>query len=594
MGLAKYQFKIDGKNVKEPRNWADISLNLSFDENPQATVDVDVLEFVNEESQEIQEILRGGLTGVTNGYFEGVSMQILATNDNDTLNVFDGFTNWKEVQINSPISVSLKIQKNDSINSLQDQAGSNTFGHLEDIGLIGAADYAQLPYIVEKIDPSVDIVVTSLALFVMIKEGREAIFRLGDATATVLALLFTGVGGVATSPAYAIAVAVLELLYLGFILIAIVNLIKTLKELLLPSTRFMSVTLYRTLLERAALQLGYSFSSDIPELNFVHYVPSKPFLESNVTSGIPRINDFGYNFSDFFQLVSDLFNARFGVVDNVLHFRTDSDPFWVKTSTFQFHEPEPLDEVKVFNSDEIKSSILLSFTEDLSDEYTITNFTGTNFEVLTKLKNPKNPKFNLVQNSEQVIFPVALGNRKDSLTDLELIIKGLIQFVEAIMTPITATINAIGSLPKVGGEPPDPPIIPSFANIIEGRIGSMIISQPTFNTPKAVYLEDGKLPDDPDRKKWDAELLWNSYHNEKSFIQNNFRSQKQLFEQKEIPLGFEDALKLSKNSHFQLKNGKFGKITSLKWFFNQDKAVIDYWVREIFDTQSLKEIFIKP
>lgn len=585
VGLARYQFKIDGKNIREPRNWADISLNLTFDENPQATVDVDDLEFVNTEAQTIQEILRGGLTGVTNGYFEGVSMQILATNDSDSLSVFDGYTNWKEVQINSPISVNLKIQKNDSINSLQDQAASNTFGFLEDIGAIGASDYAQIAYIVEKINPGVDIVVTSISLFVMSKELITAIRRLSKAIIEIAGIVSGGLVGVAYALIYTGLLILLELIYTVAIIIAIINLIKTLKELLFPKLRFMAGTKYRTLLEKAATRLGYVFKSDIPELDFVHYVPSKPFLETDVTSGIPRVNDFGYNFSDFFELVSDLFNARFAVVDNELHFRTDSDPFWVENSTFEFHQPEPLDEVKVFNNADIKSSILLSFTEDLSDEYTIINFKGTNFQVLTKLKNPKNPKFNLVQNSEQNIFPVALGNRKDELSFLEDLIKGLLGIVESFRIVIPTPESDEEQIP------------PPLTSIIEDRIGAIKISQPIFNVPKSVYLEtiNGKLrmPEDH-RTKWKAKVLWDNFHNEKSFIQNGFRNQKQVFEQKEIPMGFEDVLKLDKNSFFKLKNGTFGKITSLKWFFNQDKAVIDYWVRTIFDTESLKEIFIEP
>lgn len=568
MGLAKYQFKLDGKNIREPRNWADISLNLAFDENPQATVDVDELEFVNTEAQQIQEILRGGLTGATNGYYEGVGLQILATNDTDSLDVFDGFVNWKETQINSPISVSTKIQKVDSIDSLQERAESNTFGYLEDIGLIGASDYVQVPYIVEKIDPSLDIMMVSLSTFVMTKELKEAVYRLKKTIIDIIAIASGGIAGTIYSLIWAGLLAAIELIYIIAITIAIVKLMKQLAELLLPKQRYMAGTLYRTLLEKASTHLGYTFKSDIPELDIVHYTPSKPFTETDVTSGIPRVNDFGYNISDFFSLMADTFFAKFGVVDNELHFRTESDPFWRKNSTFKMHQPEPLNEVINYNTNELKTSILIKFAEDLSDEYTITNFTGTNFQVLTKLKNPKNKKFDLVKGSEQVNLTIALANRKDKLSVLENLIKGLLGVVDFF-----------------SGE--------NLSAKIKNRVGSMKISQPVFNVPKSVYLVGGKIPSNH-RDKWKAKVLWDNYHNEKSWIQNDFRAQKRLFDQIEIPMGFTDVLKISKNSYFELKNGTFGKITSLKWKFDEDKAVIDFWVREKYDTESLKEIEIEP
>lgn len=577
MELAKYQFKLDGKNIGEPRNWQDISLNLTFDESPQASIDIDELEFVNAEAQQLQTHLLGGLNGTTNGYFEGVGLEILATNNSDSLEVFDGFVNFKETQINSPISVSAKIQLNDSINSLQERAEANTFGYLEDIGLITKSDYTQIPYIVEKLDVSTEIVVSSLALYVIIKETKESTLRLVNGI-----VMIANSFGIAS-----FAIVSAELIYLGFIILALVDLIETITELLYPRQRYMAGTKYRTLLEKASTHLGYTFKSDITEIDNLYYCPSLPYDETNIESGIPRVNDFGYNISDFFSLCSDMFNAKFGIVGNELHLRTESDPFWVQTSTFKLHTPEPLDEVKNYNVNDLKTSILISFADDLSDEYTINNFTGTNFQVLTKLKNPKNKKYDLVKGAEQIQMPVALANRKDSETVLQIAIGGLIDLVDLFFAPIRETYNWVDSW----GEDPDP--IPTIASIIKFKIGSMKVSNNTFNVPKAVYLEGGLIPKDH-RTKFKAKVLWDKYHNEKSFIQNNFRAQKRLYSQIEIPFGFQDALKVAKNSYFQTKFGTFGKITNLKWSFSKDTAVIDYWVREEYDTQSLKEIEIEP
>lgn len=568
MGLGKYEFEYDGKIIKEPINWADMSLNITFDENPQAAIDLDVLEFVDEPAIQMQTDLLGGLDGTTNGYFEGRSLKIRATDGTNSMDAFDGFINWKESQINSPISVSAKIQKVASIDSLKERAEANTFGYLEDIGLIGTSDYVQLPFINEKIDIGVDLLVVSITLFVLTKELQASITRIERFALEAIAIVWGGgLGGTAASAWITWIKLTLEAAYMAFLIIKLIALIKDLIELLYPKKRYLACTLYRTLLEKAAQHLGYTFKSDLLELDYVYYVPSMPYLESNVSSGIPRVNDYGYNISDFFQLCADTFYAKFGIVDNELHLRTDSDPFWIKTSTFEMREPEPLDEVVNYNVNDIQTSRLIKFQDDLSDEYTIINFTGTNYQTLTKLKNPKNEKFDLVTGAEQISIPLALGNRKNELNLLEKALKGLLG-----VSDIFTGRNDSGR--------------------IEDRIGSMIISNPTFSVPKSVYLVGGKLPADH-RTKWSAKVLEQNYHNEKSFIQNDFRAQKQLFEQKQIPFGFSDALKVYKNSYFKLKSGNFGKITSLKWEFDKDYAIVDYWVRKKYDTDSLKEIFIE-
>lgn len=567
MELAKYTFQYDGNVITEPRNWADISVNLAFDESPQATIDVDEMEFVNDSAQTMQTDLLGGLDGTTNGYFEGKEFRILAGNGTDSLSIFDGFVNWKESQINSPISITAKIQKADSINSLQERAESNTFGYLEDIGLIGLSDYTQLPYINEKIDISADLIIISLSLYIMTKESIDAFNRFQTTAANAVGHLTGGITGAGASAFVLVATVALEAIYLAVVIIAINKLIKDIIELLYPKKKFLACTSYRTLLEKASEHLGYAFKSDISQLDNVYYVPSMPYLDSNVSSGIPKVNDYGYNISDFFKICSDTFYAKFGIIDNELHLRTDSDAFWAKNSTFKMHEPYPFDEVINYNVDDLKTSRLTSFATDLSDEYTIINFTGTNYQVLTKLKNPKNKKFDLVKGSEQINIPLSLGNRKNELTALEKALKTLF----AISDTFT------------GG---------NSANSVKSRIGSMIISNPTFNVPKSVYLENGLIPLNH-RDKWSAKVLEQEYHNEKSFIQNDYRAQKQVFNQIKIPFGFSDALKVYKNSFFELKNGTFGKFTNLKWHFNSDYAIVDYWVRKKYDTESLKEIFIE-
>ena len=94
------------------------------------------------------------------------------------------------------------------------------------------------------------------------------------------------------------------------------------------------------------------------------------------------------------------------------------------------------------------------------------------------------------------------------------------------------------------------------------------------------------------RDLWNADLLWNKYHNEKSFISNNYKAQKQLFNQVEIPFGLEDFFKLSSNPYFIYK-GNTAKIVNFTWTVGEDQAVIDFWVRKPY-TFNLKETKLIP
>ena len=87
--------------------------------------------------------------------------------------------------------------------------------------------------------------------------------------------------------------------------------------------------------------------------------------------------------------------------------------------------------------------------------------------------------------------------------------------------------------------------------------------------------------------------MWDKYHNEKSFIQNNFGRQRRYIEDETIPFGLSDFVTLLDNSYFRDENGVVGKVVDIDWNMNRDFATISYWVQEIY-TNNLQETFIEP
>jgi len=109
--------------------------------------------------------------------------------------------------------------------------------------------------------------------------------------------------------------------------------------------------------------------------------------------------------------------------------------------------------------------------------------------------------------------------------------------------------------------------------------------------PKMLYLSGGVMPTNH-RDLWNAELLWDKYHNEKSFVSGNFNGQKQVYNNVNIPFGLEDFFQLTSNPYFKF-NGEQAKITKFVWTVGEDTAVIDFWIKKPY-TYNLKETKLIP
>ena len=80
---------------------------------------------------------------------------------------------------------------------------------------------------------------------------------------------------------------------------------------------------------------------------------------------------------------------------------------------------DEIDEAKTVNIADLKESRFISFNSDISDEYTVSNWTGTSYIVTTKPITSINPKNVEIKGFDEIKIPLALGNRKDQLSSLE-------------------------------------------------------------------------------------------------------------------------------------------------------------------------------
>jgi hypothetical protein len=345
---------------------------------------------------------------------------------------------------------------------------------------------------------------------------------------------------------------------------------------------------YKRMLEKIVSYLGLKLETGIAELDDEVYVPSSPNsaldtttglslfsnLKPPLTQGIPNPDDFGYSFADFFALIESRYNAKFRVVNgDTMVVRTEKDPYWKKQSQYIQRGVADIDtnaqdqksEEEVFNITEYVAATLVAYETDSNDPWTLINRKGTFFEVSEKVSNPKDKRLVKEGGLREIRFPVALGNRKSELSDVE---KAVDNFFKLITLPVKA-IQALGFMTSLNLDALD----------ISRRIGAMRIGGKTYKVPKVVLLKNGKIPANH-RDILNAEQAWNKFWNEKSFIENNFRNQKQLFNSEQIPLNGVEFAQIIDSSVFTKYTGESGEMETLEWIPDRSLSVQTNWVRK--------------
>jgi hypothetical protein len=379
-----------------------------------------------------------------------------------------------------------------------------------------------------------------------------------------------------------VAVALINIAYTAFMVAAIISLGIQVFEALLPIPRTHRTLKLRTALEKISNHLGYTFSSPITMLDDLVYLPSNletddvNFLTGLIDfpkgtkTGLPNERDYGFTALEFFELCERMFNADIKVNGNALEFRSRNDPYWQQAATYQM--PNFLRKVKRYNTDELIFSRLLRFdTDEIADEWTVNNFKGTNYEIITNDTTITNNEAKYINNHETISFPVCLGNRKNELNGLE-------NSLATLGGVIDSVINSFGGNSNLSGA-------------ITSRIGVLKVGTNNTTKPKVLFLRGNKLPSNH-RDLFSAKVLYDKYINEKSFVLNNFGGQKAIYSLEGLPFGFEDFLKTIENSNFVDSENNNAKFRSLNWLISGDTAQGEMEQNEIY-APNLTETYIE-
>ena len=591
MAKSTITFRLNGQDIPAPRNWKDIKILATFDNDTnQATVTTDRWEFVNESATLVSDHFKSGRNGNGVGAFEGPNFDIFISDEEGAIKAFEGLLNlvedyeelnFKGDNFTDPLEVRASAEMKNSLNGVDSQIAGITVAYLESQGVYSQSDYVDCPFVVEKKFDFIEFVIVSFAIYSMVKEAAEAIEKLGEDISVFSGIGSSSLTGTIGAVIFQVLVVIFRLAYIALIIVQLINLVEQLITFFISPLRTHKVISLYTLLNNAFEYFGYKFVSPIEELKNYHYLPTIPLGDGGLVNdilnkvkvsktGLPSTGDFGYLFSECIELCINLFYARIAVVDGAngreVHLRTDDDEWWIKRSTLDVIDDVLIDNIK-YNTDELNRSIFIKYQTDPIDEFTTDNYTGTSIDVNVSPKAVQNIENVRISGIDEVSIPLALGNTKQRLTRLEDLILSFAGIAEA-------AINTLG-----GNK--------DFKSKIKNRVNILKVSNPEHSVAKLLYMEGSSIPANH-RDLISAEYLYDNFHNAKSFIENNFRRQRLRFENIKVPFNFKDFKELSENPYFITQNGVQGKFERLEWTIDGDYAEASGWIRSLY-TKNLVE-----
>jgi len=570
--MNRLQFYIDGVQSKsKPVNFEDLEVSISWKDDRGLQVEFDKLIWRGEDAEKIIAMRSDSL-----GSFVSRPLQINVVDP-------DGQFNLPPLLIDLRKDLEIigcnEVEHSVSFVGLKDwfkaEAGIVQFARLEEEGRFTSSDYVQVPYNINYIPDAVQVAVLSLALFNVSVQVAQFIKDSGE----------TGVeSSVPTTLPAALLKIVIKIAYAASIAIAIKNLIQQLGEQLYSRTRHHTAIKYKSLFEKGCAELGLTFQSTIfdnPTWANAALMPSKTergkFNSGIRNGGSPKRNDVGlYFFGDFIETMKRKFNADYVINNGVLRFeRWD---YWQNSSTFvipeNFNNQSRRLNVKGDNADEFKGGYFITFSLDQKDQNTLDNYDRTAYDIITKpATNPYGVQYLNTAGSEVVDIPIALGTRKDTLSNFENILFGLFSAVDALTN--TLTFGAAGS---------------DFAQQILNRTGNLVLSDHFTDVPKCIIMNGSMLAPNQ-RDKVNSVLLYDDFHFINSFVVTNGKHNQ--WETFTMPLKIcrNTVEELLINNFAKTPNGEDAEITNLVWTMEEDSGSIEYRVNTLYTT-NLEQTFI--
>lgn len=643
--MAKLDFYFDNQKVNEDiANWRDLEIEVNFDdETGQGTVKSGELEFVGALADKINNWNAQGLTGGY-GIFEAPPFRIEVCGSNDV--IFKGGVNTAACETLYECDKIVAPLRHEKIDFLNDRASSFTFAYLASLGAnapgkINQTDYVRVPYVINTIPDFVNVMVSGLGLFVLIKEFKSVIQKLISQVRKLIGDVITALGsfippvtfvGIAMAIGQVlvdIIVIALIITYMIFLIKAIIEMVLMIFNNLIQKVKYKKGMRVRTLFQKACDHLGFQFSSTLLTQG-IHkdevIIPRKSALLTttplNFSSllGFPQtIKDVDDNtnpasvgyyegtFADLILLYEDRLNAEVRIIGNTLHFEVKD--FFINQSTYTLPniQRKNADPHKT-NACELTGNYLIIHQLDDQDTNTYDLYEGTSCYMTLSPNAVSNQKNVLLKGVTEKRLNMALAKRKTQLNGIEKLFSHIYSEIYnligggngAMSFAIQAIIQQLQLISQMtGGQTPVFNLLLNPSNPFAARIGMMLLSNDFTGVQKVCIIDSaGKLVSNNDVLT-SARYLMDNYHyrnfalRTKDALGNtaNDHNQWLIYEDKEIPFCCEEYKKVLNNNYGKTYNQKNMKIKTLIWNPYKETARITYRVKEKYTT-NLKNSYV--
>jgi len=419
MADTKITLTLNGDNSSQIRELHDLQILATFENgNAQANISTTEFEFVNDFASAIKDWIDSGTSSGV-GIFEGIPVQLRISGDQPTYLAFDGYLDMTDdFQIVDPTTIKAKIKKDSGLQNLDDLASGLTWEYLYQEGILTNSDMIWIPYIIEEKFDFVAFLLLNLAIYTTAVQLVDLVKSIAQAIA----------GGVTS-----LLLIAIEIIYALALAVILVDMILQWIKFIVEPIRFHKGIRLKRLLEIGSSHLGYNYNTSISYLMFDYIVllPSKDSIDEEGNfilqdiggtifesgQGFPGARDFGYTFGEILTLVNKTFNAKIALKNGTIEQHSLNSSWWLQQSTYTM--PEVLIETKKYNTEDLASNRLITFTPDPQDKNIMQNYKGMSYEIITTPITTSITKNVCLKGLDEISIPYALGIRKNKTTWLE-------------------------------------------------------------------------------------------------------------------------------------------------------------------------------
>jgi len=581
---------INGKQVKPPVNYEELSIELNFDtDSEERGVSVTSFEWVNAEAKILKDIFEGGVSGGS-GVLVGILHKITITEGGATETIFDGYIDLTEAQFDRD-KVTADSTPFDSPEFINDKADGFSYEQLYANGELTDADNVPVPYVISSIPDYTQAFLVILSLTVIIIELKALISSLAEATTKTVGYI-SSISGVIQ--------LIFRIIYAILLILTVVELLLNLFDLIIQKIKYkMSMPLNR-LLEAGAAHVGLIYESAFLQTALwdkAHIIPES--FSNPSTQSDSRIKGFfkpdnkeqkGYfrgTFGDLLRAVKSTFNARIVVGDGKLKIV----PLLRLGTNGTFRLPKHYKPEFQTNASSLISNYNIILRYDQNDRNTIDNWKGNNMNAFLEVTNVTDKRLKLVKGFKQVQIPFARGIRKASLTGIEKIVDkifealdpvvgGLIKVANAAIKVINTIFDLIEGLNdklsvlgiNINLDLPEIKEVtdPKLGDLIDNRIGMLMLESDFITVPKLVMLDVGGTPI---KTKLAAEnnthinalYLYNTFHFTNSFAPSAKSAQRYKLNYKDVEMNLADFKKVASEGLIALPTGIIADVISCQY-----------------------------